>query len=141
MSTVEFTDHSDEARKAMSEAVEAALEAIGNQAVSHAKSNITAAGRVDTGALRNTVSHAVATDENAVYVGTNQEYAVYNELGTGIYLEGGGGRQTPWFYVDAKGEGHFTHGMKPIHFLRNSVQDYVDEYQQIAEKIIKQHQP
>lgn len=45
-----FIDHSDEVQKALDSAIEAALEAIGNQAVSHAKTNITEAGRVDTGA-------------------------------------------------------------------------------------------
>lgn len=141
MSTVEFKDNSQAAISAMSEAVAAALEAIGQQAVSHAKENITEAGRVDTGALRNSVSHVVATAENAVYVGTNQEYAAFNEYGTGVYLEGGGGRQTPWAYQDAKGNWHRTSGMRPIHFLRNAVQDHTDEYQQISEQVIKQHQP
>lgn len=141
MSTVRFTDNSAAAIEAMNEAVEAALEAIGQQAVSHAKSNITEAGRVATGALRNSVSHLVATDEKAVYVGTNQEYAVFNELGTGIYLDGGGGRQTPWAYQDANGNWHRTRGMQPIHFLKNAVQGHESEYQSIAEQVIKAHQP
>ena len=47
-----FIDHSAEAKEAMREAILAALEAMGNQCVNHTKSNITAAGRVDTGALR-----------------------------------------------------------------------------------------
>lgn len=141
MADVKLIDNSDEAIEAMHTAVEAALEAIGQQAVSHAKQNITEAGRVDTGALRNSVSHLVATDENAVYVGTNQEYAVFNELGTGIYLDGGGGRQTPWAYQDAKGEWHRTSGMPPIHFLKNAVQDHTDEYKSISETVIKAHQP
>ena len=140
MSDVTFIDNSDEVIAAMSEAVEAALEAIGQQAVSHAKSNITEAGRVDTGALRNSVSHLVATDEEAVYVGTNQEYAVFNEMGTGIYLDGGGGRQTPWSYQDAKGTWHRTSGMPPIHFLKNAVQGHEDEYKAIAEQMIKSHE-
>lgn len=136
MADVQFIDHSDKVKKAMPEAIEAALEAMGQQAVSYAKSNITAAGRVDTGALRNSVSHAVATGENAVYIGTNQEYAVFNELGTGIYAEGGGGRKTPWAYQDAKGEWHRTRGMRPIHFLKNAVQEHVKEFKEIAAQII-----
>lgn len=141
MSTVEITDNSDEFIKAMREGVEAALEAIGQQAVSYAKSIITEEGRVDTGALRNSINSLVAMDEEAVYVGTNQEYAVFHELGTGIYLEGGGGRQTPWSYQDAKGNWHRTSGMPPIHFLRNAAQDHADEYIAIAEQVIKAHQP
>lgn len=141
MSTVNFIDNSDAAIEAMNEAVEAALEAIGQQAVSHAKSNITEGGRVNTGALRNSISHIVAMDEEAVYVGTNQEYAIFNELGTGVFLDGGGGRQTPWSYQDANGNWHRTSGMPPIHFLKNAVQGHEAEYQGIAEQAIKAHQP
>ena len=137
MSSVEFIDHSAEVIAEKNRLVQAALEALGNQVVSYAKSNITKAGRVDTGAMRNSVSHLVVPDEEAVYVGTNQEYAVYNELGTGIYLEGGGGRQTPWSYKDHKGNWHTTRGMKPTHFLRNAVQDHTKELEQIAESILK----
>ena len=131
-----FIDHSDEVNRQLDSAIEAALEAIWNQAVSHAKNNITEAGRVDTGALRNSISHHVEESEKAVYVGTNVEYAIYNEFGTGIYAEGGRGRKTPWSYVDAKGQGHYTHGMRPIHFLKRAAQDHAKEYISIAESIL-----
>ena len=136
MGNTQFIDNTDKVDSALDGAIEAALEAIGQQAVSYAKSNITAAGRVDTGAMRNSLSHIVATDENAVYVGTNNEYAPYHEMGTGIYLEGGGGRQTPWAYQDAKGEWHRTRGLRPIHFLKNAMQDNASEYEKIASQII-----
>ena len=126
----------DEVLTDLASKIQGALEAVGNQAVSHAKSNITSAGRVDTGAMRNSISHMV--EENTCYVGTNIEYAIYHEYGTGIYTDGGGGRQTPWFYVDAKGEGHFTHGMKPIHFLKDALGDHLDEYRSIIEQILKE---
>ena len=126
------TDNSKEILNELETQVQAALEAIGNQAVSHAKQNITSAGRVDTGNLRNSMTHIVQDD--TAYIGTNNEYAIYNELGTGIYLEGGGGRQTPWFYVDEKGVGHFTHGMKPIHFLKRAVTEHTEEYKAIIQK-------
>lgn len=135
---VEFeitADNSAEVLRELDSKIEAALEACGNQAVSHAKQNITRAGRVDTGALRNSISHQV--DGDTCYVGTNNEYAIYHELGTGIYAEGGKGRKTPWFYVDAKGKGHFTRGVKPIHFLKNAVADNVKEYKNIFEQYLK----
>ena len=56
--------------------VEAALEAIGLTAEGYAKELCP----VDTGRLRNSISHAVEGD--AVYIGTNVEYAPYVELGT-----------------------------------------------------------
>lgn len=137
MADVTITDNSGEVLDAMTEAIEVSLEAIGQQAVSHAKQNITEAGRVDTGALRNSVSHEVSMNESAVYVGTNQDYAAYHELGTGIYLEGGGGRQSPWAYQDAKGEWHRTRGIRPIHFLKNAAANHTDEFIAIAEQMMK----
>jgi len=137
MADVKFIDNSDEVLDAMTEAIRASLEAVGQQAVSHAKQNITQAGRVDTGALRNSVSHQVEMGEDAVYIGTNQDYAVYHELGTGIYTEGGRGRQTPWSYRDAKGEWHRTRGIRPIHFLKNAAANHTDEYIRIIEQTMK----
>lgn len=137
MSGVTLTDRSDEAIDAMSEAVEAALEAMGQQGSSYAKTNITKAGRVDTGALRNSMNHLAVPSEGAVYIGTNQDYAIYNELGTGIYLEGGGGRQTPWSYKDASGRWHTTNGIRPIHFLKNAIADNREKLLKIAAEIIK----
>lgn len=131
-----YVDHSDQVLRSFNTNVEAALEAIGNQAVSHAKQTITSESRVDTGALRNSVSHQVNQSEKAVYIGTNQSYAIYNEYGTGIYAEGGGGRKTPWFYVDAHGEGHWTHGMKAIHFIKNACANHVEEYKAILQKFM-----
>lgn len=135
--SIKISDHSPEVLAALQEQVEAALEAVGNQAVSHSKSIVTSESRVDTGALRNSISHAVSGDEKAVYVGTNQEYAIYNEYGTGIYLDGGGGRQSPWSYKDKRGKWHRTRGMKPIHFLRDAIAKHLDEYKQIIELYLR----
>lgn len=128
------TDNSDKVIDAKNEAVERALEAMGQLAENLAKSNITAEGRVDTGRLRSSITHT--SKDDTVYIGTNVEYAVYNEVGTGIYLdpELGTGRQTPWRYVDQNGVGHVTRGMKPIHFLKNAIQDHVSEYKELAER-------
>ncbi len=71
-----IVDNSEKFIRAMRDGVEAALEAIGNQAVSNAKHIITTESRVDTGNLRNSINHQVEMDEEAVYVGTNVEYAV-----------------------------------------------------------------
>ena len=140
MIDVKVETHADLFKDAVKEAVEAALEAIGLQAEGYAKANITAAGRVDTGELRNSVTHQVEESEQAVYIGSNLEYAIYNEVGTGIYAKGGGGRKDPWVYVDDKGVGHWTVGMKPIHFLKDAAADHGDEYRQIAEAVMKEWQ-
>ena len=53
--SLKLDDHSKEVLREFNTQIEAALEAVGDQAVSHAKQNITEAGRVDTGALRNSI--------------------------------------------------------------------------------------
>lgn len=130
---VVITTNKDAFLKAADEAIERALEAVGLDAVGNAQDIITAEGRVDTGQMRNSIAYQVETGEKAVYIGSNLEHAIYNEVGTGIFAEGGGGRKDPWFYEDQKGEGHWTHGMKPIHFLKRAVSENASEYEGIIE--------
>ena len=139
---VEINDFTEDVLAALNRQMEAALEAVGQQAVSHAKSNITRniprnASGTSTGALKNSITHQVVMSEKAVYIGTNIHYAIYNELGTGIYTDGGGGRQTPWVYFDAQGKAHRTRGIKPIHFLKDAAQDHGEEYRRIFEQYLK----
>ena len=133
MADVTIIDRSEEVLSALSTQIEAALEACGQQAVSHSKQNITQAGRVDTGALRNSMNHLVQGD--TCYVGTNTDYAIYNEMGTGVYI--GGGRNTPWAFQGSDGKWHRTRGMKGIHFLKNAIANNVDEYKKIIEQQLK----
>ena len=111
-----------------------ALEAVGLQGETNAKMHISAVGAVDTGRLRNSISHA--TDDDSAYIGTNVEYGVYVELGTGIYASEGG-RSTPWSYKDDEGNWHTTVGMKPRPFLAPAVQEHVDEYKELVENYMK----
>ena len=68
-------DNTKEVLSALDKAIERGLEAIGLTAEGHAKKNTP----VDTGRLRNSISHAV--EDKAAYIGTNVEYAPYVELG------------------------------------------------------------
>ena len=140
---VKFVTNKDQVLNSAGEAIARALEAVGLQAEAHAKAHITASvprsgsWSGSTGAMRNSVSHQVVESEKAVYIGSNLEYALYNEVGTGIYAEGGGGRKDPWVYVDDKGEAHRTVGMKPIHFLKKAVEENAGEYQRLIEEMLK----
>ena len=71
-------DNARQAAEGIESAIDAALEEIGLLAEGYA------AGRcpVDTGNLRGSITHEVDAGENAVYIGTNVEYAPYVELGT-----------------------------------------------------------
>ena len=73
---VDLVDNTEEVLAALNEQVVGWLEAIGEDAAG------TAADRapVDTGRLKGSISHAVAEGEKAVYIGTNVEYAPYQEF-------------------------------------------------------------
>lgn len=70
---VVIKDNSAEFLKALPEQIEQALTAIGLTAESYAKQECP----VDTGRLRNSITHAVETGEQAVYIGSNVEYAAF----------------------------------------------------------------
>lgn len=69
-------------REAIADAIDLALamalEEVGLVAEGYAKR----ACPVDTGRLRNSITHVTRPDEKAVYIGTNVEYAPCVELGT-----------------------------------------------------------
>ncbi len=131
--SVEITDN----RKKVSAAIKAALlrglEKCGLVAEGYAKKLCP----VDTEILRNSITHVVDEQEPAAIIGTNNEYAAYVELGTGIYAEGGGGRPTPWVYQDAKGNWHMTHGNKAQPFLKPAAADHAGQYRDILENELK----
>lgn len=129
--TVDFKDNSGAILSAFHSAVEKALEECGLVAEGYAKK----LAPVDTGNLRNSISHKVDPEEPAVYIGTNSSYAAYQEFGTGIYTEGG--RDTPWVYQDAKGNWHWTRGNKAQPFLKPAVADHARQYRQIIEQELK----
>lgn len=71
-------DNREVVAAAIDGALAAALEEVGLVAEGYAKR----ACPVDTGRLRNSITHVTLPDEKAVYIGTNVEYAPYVELGT-----------------------------------------------------------
>lgn len=85
-----------------------ALEMIGLKAEGYAK----ALCPVDTGNLRNSITHQVSLSEDGVYIGTNVEYAPYVELGTVRKPSG-----------------------QP--FIRPAVENHISEYNSIATQMLK----
>ena len=100
-----YKDNSDEVLAALKRAKRRGLEAIGLAAEGYAK-RITP---VDTGRLRNSISHA--KDDEAAYIGTNVEYAPYVELG--------------------------ARGRQGVHMLQRAASEHADEYKQIMEDALK----
>lgn len=128
---VVFNDYSADVLNEFHDAVLRALERCGGQAEGYAKD----LAPVDTGNLRNSISHTVDEDEPAVYIGSNTSYAPYVELATGIYAEGG--RPTPWVYQDDEGNWHWTAGNKAQPFLKPAVADHAQTYRNIIEDELK----
>lgn len=104
---IKFTDNSKEVLEAMQQAAVSALEKCGLTAEGYAKKLCP----VDTGNLRNSITHDVNDGEPAAYIGTNVEYAPYVCLGT-------------------------IH-MKAQPFLKPAVSDHANEYRKIIENELK----
>lgn len=77
MATIDFHSNADEIIERTGDAVEAALEAIGQRAEGYAKLK----APVDTGRLRNSITHEQRGRDTEV-LGTVVEYAPYVEYGT-----------------------------------------------------------
>ena len=97
---IEITDNSPEVLNAVKIAVKRGLIAMGATAEGYAK----AGAPVDTGRLRNSITHQETAD--ATVIGTNVEYAAAQELGT-------------------------SRGIRPKHYLRNAVANHPGEYKEI----------
>lgn len=67
---------------------------------------------VDTGRLRNSIAHAVNEEAKEAYIGTNVEYAPFQEMGT-------------------------VTGVPARHFLRNAAGNHVEEYMRLIEQSMK----
>lgn len=137
---IEYRDHTEEVLSALEAAIKRGNEAIGMTAEGHAKKKITAAGAVDTGRLRNSITYALAGEEahvksykankggkdretytydgtaegkkgSGVYIGTNVEYAVFVENG--------------------------AQGRTAVHFLQDAATGHTDQYKKLMEDSMK----
>ena len=104
---VQFTANCKEVSDNIKAALLRGLETCGLVAEGYAKK----LAPVDTGNLRNSITHDVDDGEPAAYIGTNVEYAPYQELGT-IHM-----------------------AANP--FLKPSVADHANEYRKIIENELK----
>lgn len=129
--TIKITkDNRDRCLQEIQQALHKSLEECGLVAEGYAKTNLTRQHAVDTGNLRNSITHKVVPSEKAVYIGTPVEYAPYIEFGTGVNYEGG--RRTSWVYKDKNGW-HMTNGMKARPYLKPALEEHRSEYQKIFE--------
>ena len=150
---LKVTDHSNDVLAELEKATYIALNAVGLAAEAHAKEGAPVGTTRSTGilnyhggTLRKSITHKVV--DGQVYVGTNASvtykgrrihYPIFVEYGTGIYADGGKGRQSPWVWRDKNGKFHYTRGMKPTHFLRNAVSSpkHINEYKTILKTVLQ----
>lgn len=126
---VEFNSNLDAVLSGSQAAIRRAAEIIGGMAESYAKQLCP----VDTGNLRNSITHTTENNNRTVVIGSSVTYAPFIELGTGKYADGGGGRQTPWSYQDSNGNWHTTSGMPPRPYLRPAIENHKDEYKEVLQ--------
>lgn len=102
-------DRTQEVLSDFKQQIRKGLEAIGEVAVTHAKEGCP----VDTGRLRNSISHAVP-DDKSCYIGTNVEYAIYVETIT-----------------------RYSHATGGPHFIKNAAANHTDEYKAILQAALQ----
>lgn len=132
--SIKFTDNSDKVKEEFEDLVQLALSVVGEKAEGFAKEDCP----VDTGRLRNSITYATKTDQgtpnteegekaqpkdykkhatpekNAVYIGTNVEYAIYVEF-----------------------RDKLKHLTGKAHFLRDAATTHSAQYKDIVEKTLK----
>lgn len=103
---ITLIDNSSEVLAALPKALARALWSVGAAAEGHAKEN----APVDTGRLRNSITHQETSD--ATVIGTNVEYAAAQELGS-------------------------SRGIRAKHYLKNAVANNTGEYKSLIEQSFK----
>lgn len=128
---MKFLDHSDEAKEVLKQATIQWL----FQACMLVEGQAVALAAVHTSRLRNSIDYVVDEAELIGYVGTNVEYAIYVEMGTGEFAENGMGRKGGWVYQDPSGEWFFTWGQEPQPYLRPSFRKNKSQIEALAKEI------
>ena len=120
----DITDNSAAVLTAIDRAKARALEIIGGKVESYAKG----LAPVDTGALRNNITHTVEGD--TAVVGSAIHYAPYVELGTGREYS-----PPPDYMTNnaERGHGIGNRSQKPKPYLRPAVENHTGEYKRIME--------
>ena len=111
---MKFVDHSEAVKRELERAAIRGL----TKAAMLVESQAVLLVPVNTGGLRGSIGYKVNDSELVAYIGTNCEYAIYVEFGTGEFAEKGNGRKGGWVYKTPNGEVHFTYGMPPQPYLR-----------------------
>lgn len=105
-------DNSAEVKRLLEERIDSILEEIGDKAESIMVEIIRQKDIIDTGRLMNSITHIIDSDDNSVIIGTNVEYAKFQELGTS--------------------------SIAPRPFAKPTAENYKDVYQNVVKKNLKE---
>lgn len=130
---VKFENHTEKVKGRLNNLVISALYESAGIIQAQAQRN----SRVDTGQLRSSWEYKVDEDEGVATIGSPLENAIWEEYGTGQYALNGDGRKSAWYYEDAKGEGHFTHGKTPNRTLHRAFESKKGSVKTRIEKALK----
>ena len=124
MSVIVF-DYTMQVKSAVNDALIEAGEQVGQSGEDHAKDYCP----VREGILKLSISHDKEATEDAVivYVGTNNEYAPYVELGH---------HQQPGRYVPAIGKRLVRSWVDPRPFIRPAMENHLEEYEAIIAAVL-----
>ena len=119
--TIKYTSNSKEVQAHIKDAIKRGLEICGGTAEGHAKENLTKNRSVQSGRLRNSMTHQ-PVDDYTMAVGTDVEYAPYVELGH---------NQQPGRYVPAIKKRLVASHVAAKPYLRPAVENHRSEYEKI----------
>lgn len=113
---VKYESNAKEVEAGLTKAAEAGMEA----ALLMIEASAKAGARVKSGGMRDKLGRQKkrSGDTLSGKVGSPDEHAIYNELGTGEFAENGAGRKGGWSYMAPNGQWYFTRGMTAQPFLR-----------------------
>lgn len=131
---MKFVDNSKQAKRAIELAAIRGL----IKACMLVEGQAVALAPVDSGRLKDSIDYKVDEGELIAYVGTNVEYAIWVEFGTGEYAEKGNGRKGGWIYKDPEGEWHYTLGNRPSPYLRPAFRRTKKQVQSILESALRE---
>lgn len=93
---------------------------------------------VDTSNLKTSIDNKIVVSKLEAYIGTNCEYAIYVEFGTGEFAENGQGRKGGWVYINTEGKAVFTRGMKSQPYLRPAYRANKEALRQLLNKYLSE---
>lgn len=114
--SVHFDDFSIQVKEALDEKAVSFL----HEAASELKSAAQRNSRVRTGQLKGSWDYKVDEGAKEATIGSPEQNAIWEELGTGEYAANGDGRTGGWSYQDDSGKWHHTRGKTPNHTLQRA---------------------